>query len=489
MSKYSKSNFLLLLFFFVYVSILQIIVSPSSFLYALYNQVDIDEFFLEGRAWMDGSIPYVDFSDSKGPLLFLFYGVCSLISRYDFLGVYLLSCFWFTASLFLTYKIISLFSDNKRISLLATIVMSMVYFCPLWLYEFKSESMCLPFFLTSSYYYCKSVFADYQYADRERTLLRCAFFGGISVMCAFLIKFSIAAIVVLPIMAVCFIEIRSWKLFFRYAIAMLSGMTVIMLPFFIYFVCNCALAVAFDEYIVKTLETVSRTQGDLSYFQKMLHNIMAPSSFVLLVLGTISTIAFGIKGKQYGLSVFFIFAISYFITLQNGTFPYYYTILSPFVIFGIIAFVEYYRHLVSLTKLCFAIVVIFCSICLFNISRYFLFNSSVNNFLHAETQMNEGFKDIKEILTSLERRDVIFTEGVYEKSMLVSVDVRLAARYWFIQTGATQDMFEDQYDAIRSHKCNVCFVEKSNQKVVNFLKSNGFYETYTLNNYFMYVYK
>lgn len=60
---------------FVYSFFILLVLSPDSYIYDLYHRCDTAWFFMCGKAWMNGMVPYVDFADSKGLLLWLIYGV------------------------------------------------------------------------------------------------------------------------------------------------------------------------------------------------------------------------------------------------------------------------------------------------------------------------------------------------------------------------------------------------------------------------------
>lgn len=76
-------------------TLLLFIISPDSYTHDLYARYDSAWFFMCGKAWMEGLTPYVDFADSKGPLLWLIYGIGYLISPYNYIGVFWLSCLWY----------------------------------------------------------------------------------------------------------------------------------------------------------------------------------------------------------------------------------------------------------------------------------------------------------------------------------------------------------------------------------------------------------
>ena len=78
-------------------------ISPDSYFNDMHTRADSAWFFMCGKAWMNGLVPYVDFADSKGPLLWLIYGVGYLLSRQDFIGVFWLSCGCYAATLYVAF--------------------------------------------------------------------------------------------------------------------------------------------------------------------------------------------------------------------------------------------------------------------------------------------------------------------------------------------------------------------------------------------------
>jgi hypothetical protein len=53
----------------IVVSLVLLLISKDSYTHDLFNKADSGWFFMCGKAWMSGLRPYVDFADSKGPLL------------------------------------------------------------------------------------------------------------------------------------------------------------------------------------------------------------------------------------------------------------------------------------------------------------------------------------------------------------------------------------------------------------------------------------
>ena len=60
--------------------------SPSSMSMHLRPEYDLNIYYLIGQGWMQGRLPYVEFADLKGPLVFLLHGLGSLLTPGSFLG-------------------------------------------------------------------------------------------------------------------------------------------------------------------------------------------------------------------------------------------------------------------------------------------------------------------------------------------------------------------------------------------------------------------
>lgn len=74
---------------FLFSFFLLTFLSPDSFLTHLCTmREDSAWFFTAGKAWMEGMTPYIDFADSKGPLLWLIYGIGYLLSPTSYIGVF-----------------------------------------------------------------------------------------------------------------------------------------------------------------------------------------------------------------------------------------------------------------------------------------------------------------------------------------------------------------------------------------------------------------
>lgn len=107
---------------------------------------DVNCFFMEGKAWALGYIPYVDFIDSKGPLLFLIFAIGYLITPESTIGVYLLASFSSIITFFFVYKIALYFIKSNHQAILVTICCATaLFFKPYYGYGPRTEQFIIPF--------------------------------------------------------------------------------------------------------------------------------------------------------------------------------------------------------------------------------------------------------------------------------------------------------------------------------------------------------
>lgn len=183
MNKNKIKKFLL---FFLYSFFLLLILSPDSYIYDLYHRCDTAWFFTCGKAWMNGMVPYVDFADSKGPLLWLIYGCGYLLDHYSYIGVFWISCVFYTVSFVFAYKLCRMFI-SRNASILVLALLPLFLFYKRYHYEVRAEDFCYTFVFICLYNVCKM----FKGVDK-RQLFWLSFAVGISVMCCMLIKWSIA---------------------------------------------------------------------------------------------------------------------------------------------------------------------------------------------------------------------------------------------------------------------------------------------------------
>ena len=228
-------------------------ISPDSYFNDMHTRADSAWFFMCGKAWMNGLVPYVDFADSKGPLLWLIYGLGYLLSPTSYVGVYWISCLWYGLTFFFTYKTAAVFLQDSRKSLVCALLMTLAFFNPWFHEEIRAEDFCLLFLVLSLYRTCLLLYAE-RLGEKE---IHWSF--GILGACfaaLFLIKFNIAAMQAVLILGTLYWllrEKRSWLKPFLYG---LCGFGAVTVPFLIYFLIAGNFPAFIQEYILNTLQTV-----------------------------------------------------------------------------------------------------------------------------------------------------------------------------------------------------------------------------------------
>ena len=128
------------------------ICSKNSFLYRINDWVDANAFFTVGKGMVRGVVPYQSLFEQKGPLLYLIYGIGSLISYKSFLGVFILEVFSFSIFLYYTYKIITLFFTPKKAYFIIPIYTLSIVTLGSFSHGGSVEEFSLSLFMISFYY-------------------------------------------------------------------------------------------------------------------------------------------------------------------------------------------------------------------------------------------------------------------------------------------------------------------------------------------------
>ena len=314
----------------VLVPLLMLILSIDSPCYEVWGRIDSSWFFTAGKAWMNGMVPYVDFSDSKGPLLWLIYGVGYLMSNYNFVGVWVLTCIAYIVTTLLNYRTARLFLKNDWLAWTVSMLMLVVYFNIFIHYETRSEDFCQPFIALSLWAICRLA-----YSEQSSQHFKCAsLMIGVSIGAALMIKFTVAAMIfffaiMLMVLAwrsdVVGLKIVMWRL--------LAGAVVVCLPFFVLF----AFMGNLDDFIMEYFLVTSRISSHpprLNVIEWILGGGILSSLIIIMTISTSTVFFMARKYAWMPLSAFFWFLL---ITVQNAEWIYYYYSCMIFGLFGLIA--------------------------------------------------------------------------------------------------------------------------------------------------------
>ena len=265
-----------IVFLLLFTTGLMMVCSNESWLRIEYPREDSAWFFTAGRSWMSGLKPYLDFSDSKGPLLWLIYGLGYLISPHTMHGLFLFEVLFYFGTFVCLYFSAKIFLKSEGKSLLASCLMAFIFFQP-WLHqEIRVEDYNQLFYSLTLLSVVKILISD-NLKKRYFILL------GLSAGCCLFTKFNSTLILTAPSFVVFLYVIRNFGL--KTALQKLgwwlTGFLIITLPFFIYFYLNGILSNFIGEYFLTTSVTVNTIYGwgGESFFERWPFNLYSLIGF------------------------------------------------------------------------------------------------------------------------------------------------------------------------------------------------------------------
>ena len=150
---YKKPQALVFTSFFVATFLVLFFCIHESYLYSHIFIYDSAWYFICGKAWVEGLKPYIDFADSKGPLLWSIYALAYKLHSYSLVGVLWLASGFYTVTLWFIYKSFKLMGLSLQWAFIGSLCwLALVFIFPLLtLYYTPKTFHCLLFqlFFTS----------------------------------------------------------------------------------------------------------------------------------------------------------------------------------------------------------------------------------------------------------------------------------------------------------------------------------------------------
>ena len=207
-----------------------------AFWHHLLPNYDYNIYYLIGNEWMNGHMPYAAYADIKGPFVFLFYGIGSLLTPHSFLGVSVLHAFVLGIGLLYAYKTARLFLPA------GLSVLCLLFYMVYTGHGDLSPSMHVLVMVHVTLYHV------ILWAMREGPFRRGEMFSmGCFVAIVLLMKFNQAAFWV----PVCLLVLCVNRL--RGVMWLASGFFTVFVPVVAYFYLNDALYAMWHEYVAMAL--------------------------------------------------------------------------------------------------------------------------------------------------------------------------------------------------------------------------------------------
>ena len=459
------ADFSLWLLFTALATFVLFFISADSYFNDLHTRADSAWFFMCGKAWMNGLVPYVDFADSKGPLLWLIYGIGYLLNHTSYVGVYWISCLWYGLTYLFIYKTANIFLKDSRKALVCTFLMTPIFFNPWFHNEIRAEDFCLLFLVVSLYWTCRLMYGN---PENGKTL-RWAFFAlGACFAALLLIKFNVAAMQIVFILCALYWLLREKKNLLKPFLHGLGGFVAVVLPFLVYFLFAGNFSAFIQEYFITTLQTVGEappndtnillaqvvTDNPLIIFLLEWGDLIYCPELAALLLGLmLGGILFWRSSQRYKWMPL-LASVSIFVLAIRHHFMYYFNSCSFLLIFlvtGIILLFEkpLPKRVVPATAVLAASVIILFHTLVFNFKILF-FNDNINQ---------RDYYKIAHVMAQVDTPKLINAYG-HECGFGLPAGTLPAGKYWAKQNGFTDGMLEEHNELILSGKADFIVIHE-----------------------------
>ena len=404
-----------------------------------YVRHDSAWYFMCGKAWMNGLVPYVDFADSKGPLLWLFYALAYLISPRSWIGVFWINALAYVLTSCLLFKASLLLTNSARRSLWIGILLNAFFFIPLFIFDDKAEAIALPFVALSMLMACRSLYGKGG----------SFYWWGFAFGAIVLIKYSIAAMTLIFLVAM-LVRLKGWKAFFKAAGAGFAGFATVVVPMVLYFLWVGNFQDFIREYFLITFQSIDNILGSNDkgeFFRK------EDLAYMYVAIAGALTATFALKKAKW----FPLLALAWFtLCLSKYCRTYYYipvNVLMVFTLFGTLRCLDKdfgFKRYVFVTLLAIAV-------------GYFGYTNAwtyKHDYFYGRKMTIQRERPQQYIkLLACEHHPRVLYWWCGDHGYGIEAEDLPACKYWALQAGCTQEMIDNQDLAVKNKLADYVFVE------------------------------
>lgn len=427
----------------------------------LSTHYDSAWFFMCGKSWANGLTPYVDFTDSKGPLLWIIYALGYAVSPHSYIGVFWLSCMAWTATLFFAWRCAAMFLKNECAAFVAMLPVALVGLQPLVHNETRCEDFAMPFVAFIVYSLCSA-------ASIRRWNWHVGMGVGVCIAATAFMKYNIT-LMLLPFVLLVWAMARRRcrvpfaRLFWQGAV----GAMVVSVPFIVFFLMKGNLSDFIAEYLLVTL----RTTGDTGLVANTMHTILSPLGVYVLIL--FFATAYSMANMLPCHRKVALLCNALFIALCSiNSRQYYFTIYSPFVVFVGIMAVGACKALqgrrAAWLSAFFAALFLITS----NLYAYCFRHADIGDFFTQDNAIRRNFYTIESLVAQVPHARMVSFVGV---NVGICSETLPACKYWATQTGATSGMMREQIEACTSGKADFAVLTKDCDEIINEIIKAGWH--------------
>ncbi len=452
--------------FFVFSLFLLMWLSPDSFLMAYWSpRCDSAWFFTCGKAWMEGMTPYVDFADSKGPLLWLIYGIGYLLSPTSYIGVFWLSVVAYTFTFEFLWRTARLFV-GRREAVLVLAMLSILLFLRQFHDEVRAEDFCMPWLCAGIYCMTRSL-----QRPSAKELRRYAFWLGVSMAWCLLIKWNM--FIMMGGMAIVVAVVALQRRNFIAVACGLMGIILPLLPFVVYLVAKGCFADMVNEYFVNTFLITDNGSG-LEMWKAFVVTNTTHLRTTLKTIGQCSIFAgIALFCVRFRFSWWLLFAfLPFFFFIEfKSPWCYYAATTIPFFAYPFCELVSLFSAgLRRMPRWLYGVFV--SAVCLVGIA----YNVYTERLAFMAGDPSAAFSATERILMRKPFCKIMF--GGHENGCGLRARALPACKYWALQNGASKTMKEERYQAIRAREPDfVIDVSKQmDPQLITILSESGYHQ-------------
>lgn len=456
-----KRNALLLSLCWLVATVLMLLISRDSYLYDVWWRGDTNWFMTCGRAWMEGLTPYVDFADSKGPLLWLIYGVGYLISPHDFTGVMWLSTLSYAVVFFFSFKSLRLLGTNRWGAACGLAVIALLMLNGYVHDEVRAEDFSQAFIAPVLY---RFLLHERDNAPTAGAVCRSAAVLGFALASTLLIKYSVTLMLAAFIPHAMWVFPRRARLNPLRALAWLAGGALAML---LPWVALMTVQGWFDDFIREYFVNTLATLGNLGQTKLSGASIVAEATkkslllYMAVIFLALLWHATARKPRRYGLLLIMGWMVA--VVMINGKSHFYYSSLALMATPGVALALSRLKRRVSTAALAAVALLALAS------TKY----SANNSLFTHDLAKRDCYYYYAGLLCQVERPRVLYLE-LHDKGHGMPADALPACRYWAMQEGGTEAMHRDQLETACRKSPDFVFIDHEDSLNARRLEAWGY---------------
>lgn len=430
-----------------------VLASPDSpFTHSELAHIDTAWFLDAGRWLMQGLLPYVDFADSKGPLLWLWYGVGYLLDPTGWSGVFWLYALYSVFVYRLVWASARIMLGSDRGAAFTVIAMPVAYLALLHTENRAEDLAQLP--LAYLIYLVVKVYSGQPLRRAD------ALWAGVALGAMLFVKWSFP-LMMLPLALIAVLydakaiaqrkgRGQAWILALNRTAWGLAGILAICAAVCIWMWCIGALRPMLQEYFIGTFQTIGNDHGfDIRGVLASMVHTLPHRKWTILWLLCVPYVSVRLHGRKgwWLLMAFLYMVLFYFLHYMS----YYERVADTFGLFAPVALLLLVRGRCRLRP--WMLVAEALCVCAF---LYVMVRRHHENYGH--TPPLAEFRAMTCRIDSLHAPRILYFDlGDY--SLGVKSGALPPCRYWARQCGATPAMVRDQIDAMRFGRADIVVTE------------------------------